>query len=197
MTPQKVVRHKRTGNPLSLAAEALPLPGKSSGHGMRASIGATRVGQRTDTDRRQEYLEPTLRLVDFKPRFRRRYQSFSGEIYYEKAQDRRPKGRGVPGEMTNNPMNMMFEWMKVASSYNRMTLSAGEVIARRMMMMASGGMTGPDAMGMMMEKATIFATASERAAVAAASGADPVRITAAALKPYSTKTQSNVRKLRR
>ncbi|MDI5890453.1 hypothetical protein [Halomonas rhizosphaerae] len=99
--------------------------------------------------------------------------------------------------MTNNPMNMMFEWMKVASSYNRMTLSAGEVIARRMMMMASGGMTGPDAMGMMMEKATIFATASERAAVAAASGADPVRITAAALKPYSTKTQSNVRKLRR
>jgi hypothetical protein len=99
--------------------------------------------------------------------------------------------------MPNNPMNMMVEWMKVASSYNMMTLSAGEVIARRAMMMASGAMTGRDAMGMVMEKATIFATASERATMAAASGANPVRITAAALKPYSTKTRSNARKLRR
>ncbi len=99
--------------------------------------------------------------------------------------------------MIYNPMSMMSAWMKVASSYNTMMLSAGEVIARRTMMMASGAMTGPEAMGMVMEKATIFSTATERAAVAAASGADPVRITAAALKPYSTKTRSNVRKLRR
>ncbi|PAU76081.1 hypothetical protein CK498_14350 [Halomonas salipaludis] len=93
-------------------------------------------------------------------------------------------------------MNMMFAWMKIASSYNQMMLSAGEVIVRRTMMMASGTMSVPDAMSMMMEKDTIYATASERAAVAMASGADPARITAAALKPYSTKTHSNVRKLR-
>ncbi|WP_435401176.1 MULTISPECIES: hypothetical protein [unclassified Halomonas] len=99
--------------------------------------------------------------------------------------------------MKNNPMNMMTAWMKVASSYNMMTLSAAEVIARRTMMMASGAMTGPEAMGMVMEKATIFATATERAAMAAASGANPARITSEALKPYSTKTRSNVRKLRR
>jgi hypothetical protein len=99
--------------------------------------------------------------------------------------------------MMKNPMNMMAEWMKVASSYNMMTLSAGEVIARRTMMMASGQMTASEAMGMVMEKATIYATATERAAKAVASGADPVRITAAALKPYSTKTRSNARKLRR
>ncbi|MDI5935828.1 MULTISPECIES: hypothetical protein [Halomonas] len=98
--------------------------------------------------------------------------------------------------MKYNPMDMMVAWMKVASSYNMMMLSAAEVIARRTMMMASGAMTGPEAMGMVMEKATIYATAAERAAVAAAKGADPARITAAALKPYSTKTQSNVRKLR-
>ena len=98
--------------------------------------------------------------------------------------------------MMINPMNTMAAWMKVASSYNEMTLSAGEVIARRTMMMASGTMTVPDAMGMVMEKVTIFATATERAAMAVASGADPVRITAAALKPYSTKTQANVRMLR-
>lgn len=99
--------------------------------------------------------------------------------------------------MKNNPMDMMVTWMKIATSYNMMMLSAGEVIVRRTMMMASGAMTGPDAMGMMMEKATIFATASERASVAAAGGADSAQITAAALKPYSTKTRSNVRKLRR
>ncbi|MFO7648601.1 hypothetical protein [Halomonas campaniensis] len=98
--------------------------------------------------------------------------------------------------MKNNPMDMMFAWMKIATSYNMMMLSAGEVIARRTMMMASGAMTGPEAMGMMMEKATIFATASERASVAASRGADPAQITAAALKPYSTKTRSNARKLR-
>ncbi len=98
--------------------------------------------------------------------------------------------------MKSNPMNMMFAWMKIASSYNMMMLSSSEVIARRMMMMASGAMTGPEAMGMVMEKGTIYATASERAAVAMASGADPAKITAAALKPYTTKTQSNVRKLR-
>ncbi|WP_146157035.1 hypothetical protein [Halomonas urumqiensis] len=93
-------------------------------------------------------------------------------------------------------MDMMVTWMKVASSYNMMMVSATEVIYRRTMMMASGAMTGPEAMGMVMEKATIYATATERAAVAAAQGADPARITAAALKPYSTKTQSNARKLR-
>lgn len=98
--------------------------------------------------------------------------------------------------MKNNPMDMMAAWMKVASSYNEMALSAGEVIARRTMLMASGAMTVPEAMGMVMEKVTIFATATERASLAAAGGADPVRITAAALKPYSTQTQSNLRKLR-
>ncbi|EWH00782.1 hypothetical protein Q427_17635 [Halomonas sp. BC04] len=94
-------------------------------------------------------------------------------------------------------MYSMFAWMKIASSYNTMVLSSSEVIARRTMMMASGAMSGADAMSMMMEKGTIFAASTERAAVAMASGADPAKITAAALKPYSTKTKSNVRKLRR
>ncbi|SFU57513.1 hypothetical protein [Halomonas korlensis] len=99
--------------------------------------------------------------------------------------------------MNNNPMDMMAAWMKIAASYNEMTLSAGEVIARRTMIMASGAMSAPDAMGILMEKVTIFATATEQASVAAASGADPARITAAALKPYSTQTESNLRQLRR
>jgi hypothetical protein len=48
-----------------------------------------------------------------------------------------------------------------------------------------------------MEKATAFAQSSERAAVAAAGGADPVRIADAALAPFSAKAHSNVRSLRR
>lgn len=98
--------------------------------------------------------------------------------------------------MTKNPMDMMFAWMKVASAYNRMSLAAGEVIAHRTMKMASGAMSGPEAVGMVMEKATTFATAAEQAAVAVARGGDPACIAAAALSPYGTKTRANVRQLR-
>jgi hypothetical protein len=50
---------------------------------------------------------------------------------------------------------------------------------------------------MVMEKATAFALASEKAAVAAAKGGDATRIATAALRPYGTKARSNVRRLRR
>ena len=76
-------------------------------------------------------------------------------------------------------------------------MAAGEVILRRSMRMSQGKMTGPEAVGMMMEKATAFAAAAERAAVAAATGANPARIANAALRPIRAKTRSNVRKYRR
>jgi hypothetical protein len=87
--------------------------------------------------------------------------------------------------------------MKLMTAYNMMTLSAGEVIMRRTLMMANGSMSPPDAIGMVLEKATVFAAAAEKAAVAAAKGGDPVRVAAAALRPYGTKTRANVRRLRR
>ena len=65
-----------------------------------------------------------------------------------------------------------------------MSMSAGEVIMRRIMRMASGAMTPPEAVGMVMEKATAFAAATERAAVAAARGGDAAKIATAALRPY-------------
>jgi len=95
------------------------------------------------------------------------------------------------------PMAAANAWMKFAMDYSQMTVAAGEVIMRRTMRMSQGAMTGPEALGMVMEKATAFATATERAAVAAATGADPAKIAHAALKPYRTKTRSNVRKYRR
>ena len=100
-----------------------------------------------------------------------------------------------------NPSMMSMQaasaWMRFAMDYSQMAMAAGEVIARRTMRMSQGTMTGPEALGMVLEKATAFATATERAAVAAAAGADPAGIAHAALKPYRVKTRSNVRKYRR
>jgi len=96
-----------------------------------------------------------------------------------------------------NQLNMANSWMEFANSYAQMAAAAGEVIVRRSIRMSQGAMTGPEALGMVMEKATAFATATEQAAVAAATGADPARIATAALRPIHAKARSNVRKYRR
>ncbi|MBS9403235.1 hypothetical protein KG088_06305 [Halomonas sp. TRM85114] len=49
--------------------------------------GLARVGQRTDTGRRQGYLKPSLRLDDFMARFRRRYLLPTGEVCMNTHQD--------------------------------------------------------------------------------------------------------------
>jgi hypothetical protein len=86
--------------------------------------------------------------------------------------------------------------MDFTFAYGQMCAASAEIIARRCMRMAQGSMTGPEAVGMVLEKATAFATATERATVAAAAGGDPVRIATAALRPYTAKTRSNIRQLR-
>jgi hypothetical protein len=93
--------------------------------------------------------------------------------------------------------NALKTWTQFATAYSRMSMSAAEVILRRSMRMASGSMTPPEAVGMVLEKATAFAAATEKAAVAAARGGDAARIASAALRPYGAKTRSNARKLRR
>jgi hypothetical protein len=95
------------------------------------------------------------------------------------------------------PLALASSWMRFAVAYQQMSMAAGEVIARRSIRMSRGDMSAPEAVGMVMEKATAFAAATERAAVAAATGADPARIASAALKPIRAKARSNVRKLRR
>ena len=82
------------------------------------------------------------------------------------------------------PMNAANAWVRFAIAYSQMAMAAGEVIFRRSMRMSQGAMTGPEAVGMVLEKATAFATATERAAVAAAAGGDAARIARAALQPY-------------
>jgi hypothetical protein len=91
----------------------------------------------------------------------------------------------------------MSAWFTYATALSRMQMSAAEVILRRSHRIANGSMTPPEAMGMVMEKVATFASSAERAAVAAARGGDVTRIATAALRPYGSKTRSNVRKLRR
>lgn len=93
--------------------------------------------------------------------------------------------------------NLTTAWMQFAFTYGQMWMAAGEVIARRSLRISQGAMTGAEAVGMVMEKATAFALASERAAVAAARGDDPAAIATAALRPIRARTRANVRSLRR
>lgn len=94
-------------------------------------------------------------------------------------------------------MKSANSWMKFAIAYSQMSVAASEVIMRRTMKMSQGTMSGSEAMGMVLEKATAFTKAAERAAVAAASGAEPAHIASAALRPISAKAHSNARKYRR
>jgi len=87
--------------------------------------------------------------------------------------------------------------MQFAFTYTQMCVSAGEVITRRSLRISQGVMTNAEAVAMVMEKATAFTLASERAAVAAARGADPAAIASAALRPIRARTRANVRSLRR
>ena len=99
--------------------------------------------------------------------------------------------------MALEPITAVSAWIKYLLAVQEMSLAAGEVILRRSMRMSQGRMTAPEAVGMVMEKATAFTAAAERAAVAAATGGNPARIASAALRPIRAKTRSNVRKYRR
>jgi hypothetical protein len=102
-----------------------------------------------------------------------------------------------PMFLSRPPKGAMSAWLTYATALTRMQLSAAEVIMHRSQRIASGSMTPPEAMGMVMEKLTAFASSAERATVAAARGGDAVGIATAALRPYGSKTRSNARKLRR
>ncbi len=93
--------------------------------------------------------------------------------------------------------NPLIPWVAYTVALSEMTMAANEIILRRAQRMASGEMTPAEAIGMVMEKGAAFATAAERAAVAAANGGHPARVLTAALAPYGAKTRANVRQLRK
>jgi hypothetical protein len=99
--------------------------------------------------------------------------------------------------MALEPLKLTNAWLKYVFAFQEMSLAAAEVMLQRSMKISRGTMTGPEAVGMVMEKATAFSAAAELAAVAAATGADPARIASAALRPIRAKARSNARKYRR
>lgn len=99
---------------------------------------------------------------------------------------------------TSNALkNPVVDWMNYATAYSQMSLAAAEIIFLRTMRMATGAMTPAEAMAMVMEKSTVFADSTERAAVAAVRGGDVANILTEALVPYGVKTRSNIKVLRR
>jgi hypothetical protein len=96
-----------------------------------------------------------------------------------------------------NAVKAMQGWSRLASSWTRMSMTAGEVIMRRSMMLAQGAMSGPEMTRMMLEKPSALAAAAEKAVTAAARGGDPVKVAAAALRPIGARTRANAKRLRR
>jgi hypothetical protein len=88
-------------------------------------------------------------------------------------------------------------WLRFTTHYNQMSMAAWEVIMRRTMLISQGTMSAPEAMGMVLEKATAFVAAGEKAAIAAARGGDATKIASAALSPIRAKARANARRLRR
>ena len=86
--------------------------------------------------------------------------------------------------------------MRLATAYQTMALSAGEVFFRRSLLIASGSMRPSDAVNMVVEKATTFGEAVGEATEAVVKGEDPVGVASAALEPFGTRTEANVRELR-
>lgn len=86
--------------------------------------------------------------------------------------------------------------MQFATAYQTMALSSAEVILRRSLMLASGSMSASDATTMVVEKASTFAEAAERASYAVARGEDLIGVATAALGPYGVRTQANLENLR-
>ena len=70
----------------------------------------------------------------------------------------------------DNGMGAVRSLMQFATAYQTMAISAGEVFFRRSLMMASGSMSPPDAVDMVVEKATTFAEAAGEATAAVIKG---------------------------
>ena len=90
----------------------------------------------------------------------------------------------------------MQGWSRLTTAYARMSMSAGEVVMRRSMMMAQGALSAPEATRMMLEKPSAFAASAEKAMMAAARGANPAGVAAAALRPIGARARANAKRLR-
>lgn len=94
------------------------------------------------------------------------------------------------------PYDIAQDALELTVAFQEMSISAVEVIYHRTQLMMRGQMSVVETVAMVMEKATVFADASNLAVMAAARGGDPVSVARAALGPYGVKTRANVERLR-
>lgn len=87
-------------------------------------------------------------------------------------------------------------WSRLASGLLRLNLSAGEVIARRTVLMMTGALSTTEAATMLVEKPRAVLVSAERAIRAAARGGSPAAVAEAALRPYKVRAAANARRLR-
>lgn len=87
--------------------------------------------------------------------------------------------------------------MRFSSAATRMNVAAAEVIWRRTTMMATGAMSGAEAMRMLTEKPLALVEGATKAAMKAATGGDATAVASAAMRPLSTRARANARRLRK
>jgi hypothetical protein len=87
-------------------------------------------------------------------------------------------------------------WHGIALDMTKIGIAANEVMWRRSLMTAFGALSLGEAREMILEKPLALAGALGGAMAVAASGGTPAAMTAAAIDPYQTRTESNARRLR-
>ena len=91
----------------------------------------------------------------------------------------------------------MNAWWDMLMAGQRMWMSAGEVIWRRSMLMATGALTPTEATRMVTEKASAFATGTMAAGSAVMRNRPAAEIVAAGMRPVARAAAANTGRLRR
>lgn len=94
-------------------------------------------------------------------------------------------------------MAPVIAWGRIATGLAQLGITASEVIWRRSLLTALGTLSLREAQQMIVEKPATLATATGRAMNVAMRGGHPAAVTAAALRPYRSRTVKNARRLRR
>jgi ABC-type molybdate transport system substrate-binding protein len=87
--------------------------------------------------------------------------------------------------------------IRLQTAWMRMSMAAGEVIWRRSLLAAQGGLSASETSRMFLEKSTAATEAMERATRAAVGGASAVAVAQAALTPYGRHARANAKRLGR
>lgn len=90
-----------------------------------------------------------------------------------------------------------LDFYKLMLQQQKLGLAAGEVVARRLAAMMTGGMSRREAVTMVTEKPKAVSKGAEAAAAALASGKGPLAATRAFYEPMTKRARANAKRLRK